>query len=67
MNSNLTQKEFNCIRGLVDCENQAFYRLRECEKQAREPQLREELQKLAASVSNHKQLLMNALEVSGNE
>ncbi len=66
MNSNLTKNEFNCIRGLTDCENQLFYRLRECEQQAREPQLKEELQKLAASVSNHKQSLMKALEVTGN-
>lgn len=66
MNSDLTKKEFNCIRGLTDCENQLFYRLRECERQAREPQLREELQKLAASVSNHKQSLMKELEVTGN-
>lgn len=58
----ITKKEFNCIRSLTDAENQIFYRLKEGEKQAKEPQLREEFQKLAASVSNHKHFLMKELE-----
>ena len=58
----ITKQEFNCIRGLADTENQLFYRLRECEKQAKEPQLKEEIQKLSASVCNQKRQLMKALE-----
>ncbi|MBO5448074.1 MAG: hypothetical protein J5994_01985 [Ruminococcus sp.] len=63
----MTKQEFNCIRGLTDAENQLFYRLKEGEKRAMEPQLREELQKLSAAVSNHKQALMRELEAANEQ
>lgn len=59
----ITKKEFNCILSLMECENQLLYRLYECERDADEPQLKEEFQKLTASVNNQKSELINALEV----
>lgn len=64
MPKDLTVNEFNGIRSLANAENQLFYRVKEGEKQAKEPHLREELQKLSAAVSNHKQALMELTEVS---
>lgn len=63
----ITKKEFNCIRSLVEAENQLLYRLYECERDAEEPQLKEEFQKLAASVNNQKKALISALEVQNEQ
>lgn len=58
----ITKKEFNCIKGLVETENQLLNHLNESRENISEPQLREEIQKLTASVNNQKSRLLNVLE-----
>ena len=58
----ITKKEFNCIKGLVETENQLLNHLNESRENISEPQLREEIQKLTAYVNNQKSRLLNVLE-----
>ena len=58
----ITKKEFNCIKGLVETKNQLLNHLNESRENISEPQLREEIQKLTASVNNQKSRLLNVLE-----
>lgn len=63
----ITQKEFNYIKGLVETENQLLYRLNEGYINAAEPQLKEELQKMTAEVTNERAELLGILEDQNNE
>lgn len=58
----LTKKEFNYLRGLIDTETQLLYRLNEGSENLTEPQLKENIQKLTASVNNHMSLLVKILK-----
>ncbi|MGN0594997.1 MAG: hypothetical protein ACI4I6_07555 [Hominimerdicola sp.] len=59
----VTKKEFNTVRSLVEIENQLIYRFQSFEIQAKEPQLKEEFQKMLASLKNQKATLLDSLEV----
>ena len=58
----LTQKEFICIRSLVETENQLIYHLNESYENLSEPQFREEIQKIMASVTNQKNSILEFAE-----
>lgn len=58
----ITQKEFNYIKGLMETVDQLLYKLKESYEKAREPQLREEFQKLTAEITNERAELIKLLE-----
>ena len=62
MESKLTVEEFNWIKSLVETQNNIIYRLEECTKQIKEPQLRMDFQKLCASARNNKAKLLTVLD-----
>lgn len=63
MDSQLTLKEFNGIKCLVQTQNNLIYRLEEYSNKIKEPQLKIDIQKLCASARNHKDKLMSLLKV----
>lgn len=59
----VTKQEFNAIRSLVETETQLICKFKVLEDEAKEPQLKEDLQKIIASLNNQKSNLINSLEV----
>ena len=63
----ITQEEFVSIKMLVETENQLIYRLKESFEKASEPQLKEDLQKFTAEITNCRSQLLHLLEEQNYE
>lgn len=59
----ITKDDFNLVRTLVEEEEQLIYKFKSFENQLDEPQIKEEFQKIVASLNNQKTSLLDTLEV----
>ncbi len=58
----ITDREFTAMKCLIETENQLIKRFDSFVKSAKEPQLREDMQKISASLKNQKANLIGSLE-----